>query len=73
MGKKRRNPEEEEPLEATKSERARQRARNMVDIPDDLYEQLRQEAEANERPVAWQLRVILREHFLRKSGQRPPP
>ena len=73
MGKKRRSGEGE-PTDATAREgRSRQRARNMVDIPDDLYDQLRREAEENERPVAWQLRVILRAHFLRRQGKQPPP
>lgn len=36
---------------------------HMIRVPEDLYEQLREAAEFNDRPITWEARAALREHI----------
>jgi plasmid stability protein len=48
------------------------RHRNMIRLPDDLYQALKALAVRNGRPLAWEARMAVVAH-LKASGEGPPP
>ncbi len=69
MTRKKRKEDEQTPKDEPKEVRA---ASNMVRLPPDLHRQLKRLADANRRPLAWELRGII-EAALREAGFWPPP
>jgi hypothetical protein len=47
------------------------RARNMVRLPDDLHQAMKDLARSNGRPLTWEVRQALAA-WLRAKGKEPP-
>jgi len=69
-----RKKHEEEPITpaAEKKTGSRHKKRNMVNVTSDIYERLVALAKHNNRPISWQLRMLLMKS-LREEGYWPPP
>lgn len=63
-----------EPKKPNKSRKNdRHGAHRMVRLPMDLYEAIQTLAEANNRPITWEIRLAIRNHLTdNKKGKQPP-
>ncbi len=66
-----RKPKVPKPAETPK-DADRHLPRSMVSLPPDLHKQLKKLAKMNNRPLSWQIRLILVAE-LEKEGLWPPP
>jgi hypothetical protein len=72
MAKRGRKPKEPSISANTETQGSRHVDRNMVSLPTPLYQQLKQLAEENNRPLSWELRAMVM-RCLAEAGRWPPP